>query len=173
MNPAPYSMTTRAEFLLLERGGEGRSLTNDAEAVIAQLAGRGVLEGRRVLYQDTEGRWDEMRHEAGRFRGFAPLGARTAEDAVAGARREVVVRMADLAVLIPFPLSSSGRDAVAEVADEVGGRVVTEGALQAVVCKSAQDVRFAAARLGADLDCGVQVRLGRPGRGEEDPFDRG
>jgi hypothetical protein len=51
----------------------GRSVTNDAEGVIADLAAAGVdFRGRRVLYRDTTGRWDQLVVAGGAFSGFAP-----------------------------------------------------------------------------------------------------
>lgn len=47
------------------------SVTNDAEAVVAEVV---RMHGdRRIAYLDTDGRWDELRHERGVFKGFAPL----------------------------------------------------------------------------------------------------
>lgn len=44
------------------------SVTNDAENVVKEVVRiHGDLP---VLYKDTEGQWDELRHEAGRFTGF-------------------------------------------------------------------------------------------------------
>jgi len=57
------------------------TLTNDAEAVIAELAGEGILGDRRVLYRDTEGWWDEILVKGGRFAGFAPIRERQLETA--------------------------------------------------------------------------------------------
>ena len=59
-----------------DRGG--RSVTNDAEAVIAEMVREGVsLDGKRVLYWDSNGAWDELRVENGRFAGFNILNALT------------------------------------------------------------------------------------------------
>lgn len=54
------------------------SVTNDAEAVIWWLTDRQFLQaGKRCIYRDTDGRWDELTHDGvGKFRGFAPLGAK-------------------------------------------------------------------------------------------------
>lgn len=49
------------------------SVTNDAEAVVAHVVGH--YGDHRIAYRDTDGRWDELRHQAGVFRGFAPLDA--------------------------------------------------------------------------------------------------
>jgi len=47
------------------------SVTNDAENVVRELFAR--FGGARVIYQDTAGEWDELKHDgAGVFTGFAP-----------------------------------------------------------------------------------------------------
>lgn len=52
------------------------TVTNDAEAVIAELHRRGVLGKRRLIYRDSDRRWDELTHDgAGKFKGFAALPA--------------------------------------------------------------------------------------------------
>jgi hypothetical protein len=52
-----------------------RTVTNDAEAVIADLVrDKWLPEGDRVVYRDTEGQWDELLVKDGRFAGFAFLG---------------------------------------------------------------------------------------------------
>lgn len=48
------------------------SVTNDAEAVVAYL--NTAYPGRRFIYRDSEGRWDELSHEGGVFKGFDLLG---------------------------------------------------------------------------------------------------
>ena len=50
------------------------SVTNDAENVVAAIAERISLAGKRVLYRDTMGRLDELRVEGGRFAGIVPRG---------------------------------------------------------------------------------------------------
>ena len=50
-------------------GGE-RSVTNDAEAVVAALESR--YPGYRVIYRDSMGAWDELCHQGDRFTGFKP-----------------------------------------------------------------------------------------------------
>jgi hypothetical protein len=52
------------------------SVTNDAEAVTAAAASQDE-EGRdirsyRLIYRDSDGHWDELVHERGVFKGFAP-----------------------------------------------------------------------------------------------------
>ena len=72
----------KASFSILQRddtqvvlvdNDQGRSITNDAERVISivdeMLDGLGQ---RRVYYRDTQGRFDELLHNNGRFMGFCP-----------------------------------------------------------------------------------------------------
>lgn len=66
----------------LDRGG--RSVTNDGDGVIMDLAKRGLLkDGMRVIYRDSSGEWDEMLHRGGLFSTFRaiPADARTDGDA--------------------------------------------------------------------------------------------
>lgn len=69
-------------FVLLVDQDRGMSVTNDAENVIADLAAEGLLQGRAVLYRDTDGRWDELGHDGARFTGFRPLGASSRDQAI-------------------------------------------------------------------------------------------
>lgn len=68
-----YTTQIQAGVIFLVDLDKGMSVTNDAENVIADLARRGLLVGRRVIYRDTSGRWDELKHDGQRFTGFAPL----------------------------------------------------------------------------------------------------
>lgn len=63
----------------------GKTVTNDAEAVVAEVGeALGGLEGRTVIYRDSEGIFDVMLvTPSGRFRGFAPLGELTLDEALA------------------------------------------------------------------------------------------
>lgn len=47
-----------------------RSVTNDAELVVAELAK--VYGDRRIIYRDSMGNWDELQHDGERFTGFRP-----------------------------------------------------------------------------------------------------
>jgi hypothetical protein len=47
----------------------GMSITNDAEAVVAKLLPK--IKGKRIVYKDTEGSWDELVHNGREFIGFA------------------------------------------------------------------------------------------------------
>lgn len=46
------------------------SVTNDAERVCVELALH--YGGRRIIYRDSTGAWDELVHDCGRFERFAP-----------------------------------------------------------------------------------------------------
>jgi len=51
-----------------------RSVTNDAEAVVENLKDvYGGLKGWRILYRDSMGNWDELRHNGETFTGFRNL----------------------------------------------------------------------------------------------------
>jgi len=61
------------DTLFIADVGEGMTVTNDAEAVVRDLHRNGVLGARRLLYRDTLGFVDEIKHDGnGAFRGFAP-----------------------------------------------------------------------------------------------------
>ena len=61
------------------------SVTNDAERVVEFLKQNGDLNvpGTRVIYRDSEGRWDEMLIADGKFSGFRHVGAKDPDEAVA------------------------------------------------------------------------------------------
>jgi hypothetical protein len=42
----------------------------DEECVVAEV--NALYPGFRIIYRDTEGQWDELLHEGGKFHGFAP-----------------------------------------------------------------------------------------------------
>jgi hypothetical protein len=83
-NRAHYTVRASGDFVLVEDLGTGKSVTSDAARVLADLWENGWLAPERpVLYCDSDGRWDEIRHDAGRFTGFAPVGGHSAMDAIA------------------------------------------------------------------------------------------
>jgi len=53
-------------------GTDCRSVTNDAEAVVAALVAD--YGDRRIIYKDSMGRWDELVHRGPVFTGYAPAG---------------------------------------------------------------------------------------------------
>lgn len=61
------------EQILIKDVGTGMTVTNDAEAVVRDLHRNGMLGKRRLLYIDSEGKVDELKHDGnGTFQGFAP-----------------------------------------------------------------------------------------------------
>ena len=55
--------------------GNQMSVTNNAEGVIDELNRDFGTVGRRVIYRDTDGRWDELKVDnKGAFSGFGSLG---------------------------------------------------------------------------------------------------
>lgn len=50
--------------------GQHRSVTNDAELVVCELATSHP--DKRIVYRDTMANWDELEHDGRIFTGFAP-----------------------------------------------------------------------------------------------------
>lgn len=94
-----YRSEIRGAFVLVSaiQPHTGRSLTNSAEDIIASLAVSLDLRGRRVLYEDSEGCWDELVHDGARFLRFSFVGGTSPDSAVAlaagqtGALREAAL----------------------------------------------------------------------------------
>lgn len=78
-----WSYIVEGAFILVEDQGTGMSVTNDAEEVVHALSRLVPLTGKRILYRDTDGRWDELLHTGPTFTGFAPLGAPDQATAIA------------------------------------------------------------------------------------------
>ncbi len=57
--------------VLIEDLNGPMSITNDAEAVVADLIEAGYADF-RFIYKDTMGQWDELLHNELRFTGFGP-----------------------------------------------------------------------------------------------------
>ena len=58
-------------------------MTNDVERVIEQEAARlGAALPRLVIYRDSEGRYDQIRHRRGVYGGIAPIGATSLDAAI-------------------------------------------------------------------------------------------
>ena len=89
MTHSTFTFRVEGSFILVEDQNVGMSVTNDAENVIACLATKEFsLANRRVLYRDTEGRWDELLVQDGRFAGFTAIGVTgTWIEAIAAAKR--------------------------------------------------------------------------------------
>ena len=48
----------------------GMTITNDAENVVKDVLSK--YPEHRIIYQDTDGNWDELLHQNGEFAGFKP-----------------------------------------------------------------------------------------------------
>lgn len=57
-----------------------KSVTNDAENVVREVVR--TYGDHPIAYQDTDGRWDMLVHEHGKFTGFAPITSATILKAV-------------------------------------------------------------------------------------------
>lgn len=71
---ATFEVALQTDTHRTYRSDQGASVTNDADAVIAWLAANleGGIGKRKVYYRDTDGRFDELKVNAGAFAGFAP-----------------------------------------------------------------------------------------------------
>lgn len=76
-------------LVVTDLGGD-RSVTNDAEAVVKHLASRYDLGQKRIVYRDSEGRWDGLAVQNGEFAGFVMIGGRCTEDAVRCAQARTI-----------------------------------------------------------------------------------
>jgi len=80
--------------LVVDEDRTGASVAYDAEAVVIALARQlgPSLGGRRVLYRDKLGLWDEILVARGEFVGFRRIGARDREEAIRLASRQWGIR---------------------------------------------------------------------------------
>lgn len=75
-NPT-YQMVLAPDGTILLTDMDGDvSVTNSAECVVETML-QIYPEGLRILYRDTDGRWDELKHDGTKFTGFAPIDAAT------------------------------------------------------------------------------------------------
>ena len=81
---ASYSYTVHGNVVAIIDHDQGKSVTNDAENVIADLAACFGLSKYRVIYKDTRGIWDELLVDrTGRFAGFSSVNERDLAAALA------------------------------------------------------------------------------------------
>jgi hypothetical protein len=71
-----HKVTPEIVFIVDDDLG-GCSVTNAARRVVDVLSW--THPGKRVVYRDSEGRWDEMIHNGGEFLRFAPFRGRVPE----------------------------------------------------------------------------------------------
>lgn len=73
MHRARYTTRLKDGVIVLEDLDQGRSVTNDAELVIRDLAERGFDLSLPIIYRDTLGCWSGLLVRDGAFAGFLPL----------------------------------------------------------------------------------------------------
>lgn len=76
MTRASYRIVGRdwangTKAVLIEDLNGRLSVTNDAEAVVAELLAGGYQDF-RIIYKDSQGDWDELLHDGTQFTGFGP-----------------------------------------------------------------------------------------------------
>ena len=65
---ATYDTTVIGNVIAIRDSGSGKSVTNDAENVVSDLAKAGFnVADYRIIYRDTRGIWDEIVVRDGRF----------------------------------------------------------------------------------------------------------
>lgn len=89
---ASYTVRFHDGAVIVEDRDQGRSVTNDAENVVAELRERGFDLAMPVIYRDTMGLWSGLAVSGGAFAGFDPLGKeeRGDYDAARAVLRELV-----------------------------------------------------------------------------------
>lgn len=82
---AQYSRAVHGNVIAIVDHGGGKSVTNDAENVVADLIRQGFdLLEHRVIYKDTRGIWDQILVDrTGRFAGFSSIDERDLPAALA------------------------------------------------------------------------------------------
>ena len=86
---AVYSRTVHGNVIAIIDHDQGRSVTNDAENVIADLIAQGFdLSRYLVIYRDTRGIWDQLLVDrTGHFAGFSSINERDLSAALAKVTR--------------------------------------------------------------------------------------
>jgi hypothetical protein len=86
---AVYSRSVHGNVIAVIDHDGPRSVTNDAENVIADLAADfGDLATYQVIFRDTRGIWDQLLvNPAGRFAGFSSINVRDLDDALTRVKR--------------------------------------------------------------------------------------
>ena len=73
---AVYSYTVHGNIIAIIDHDQGRSVTNEADNIITDLAVSFDLRQYRVIYRDTRGIWDQLLVDiTGHFAGFGHLNA--------------------------------------------------------------------------------------------------
>jgi hypothetical protein len=81
---AVYSTSIHGDVIAIVDHNQGKSVTNDADNVIADLAANFDLSKYCVIYSDTRGIWDQLLVDrTGHFAGFSCLNVRDLPAALA------------------------------------------------------------------------------------------
>jgi hypothetical protein len=80
---ASFEYQALTDVIVVIDHDKSRSVTKDADAVIAFLADRFDLSKYRVVYQNVRGIWDQLLVETGHFAGFRCLNQMTLDAAIA------------------------------------------------------------------------------------------
>jgi hypothetical protein len=82
MRRSKYAASQVEDIIIVIDLGGTVSVTNDAERVVEELAEHFDLTMCRIVYRDTEGRYDGLALKGGSFAGFVHLGVFTEEEAL-------------------------------------------------------------------------------------------
>jgi hypothetical protein len=83
-----YSRTIYGNVITIIDHAQGKSVTNDADNVIADLAADFDLSKYHVIYRDTRGIWDQLLVDrTGHFAGFSSINERDLSAALAKVTR--------------------------------------------------------------------------------------
>ena len=81
---ATYTCEVHGDIIVIIDHDQGKSVTNDAENVIADLAADFDLSKYRVIYRDTRGIYDQLLvNRTGHFAGFSSINERDLPAALA------------------------------------------------------------------------------------------
>jgi hypothetical protein len=76
-NRADYDYTVEDGVVCIVDNDNGKSVTNDADAVIEDLVAAGIdLAAHLVIYRDTMGVWDQLLVSGGKFASFKSINER-------------------------------------------------------------------------------------------------
>lgn len=80
---AEYSYSVEFPFIcIIDHNTGARSVSNDAERIIADLVAEGIrVDEYVIIYQDSEGVWDRMLTDRGWFVGFLSINERDKDQA--------------------------------------------------------------------------------------------
>ncbi len=83
-NRAAYTYTIEDGIVCVIDLDNGKSVTNDADNLIADLVANGIdLAVHPVIYKDTQGVWDQLVVQNNRFANFKSINERSKEAAIA------------------------------------------------------------------------------------------